>query len=211
MPFRFERLEIPEVVLVEPKAFDDPRGFFIETYRRSQFETNGIPDAFVQDNHSHSIQGVLRGLHFQKHPKAQAKLIMAVRGEIYDVAADIRRGTPDLPPVGRLERQKIFHIETRTRGKVMLTHSNPFHINAKSIFDRTISGDMNIADTLTGLQVGRCSLLRPAKTPLIMFMPVPAWTQLMIEPSLIEVDTRYKVIHFFQAAGLIPLVKPAIA
>lgn len=85
---------MPDVVLVEPKAFDDGRGFFVETYRRSQFEANGIPDAFVQDNHSHSIQGVLRGLHFQKHPKAQAKLVMAVCGEIYDVAVDIRRGSP---------------------------------------------------------------------------------------------------------------------
>ena len=94
MPFRFERLEIPEVVLVEPRAFDDPRGFFIETYKRSQFEANGIPDMFVQDNHSHSVRGVLRGLHFQKPPKAQAKLLMAVRGEVYDVAVDIRRGSP---------------------------------------------------------------------------------------------------------------------
>lgn len=94
MPFRFERLEIPEVVLVEPKAFDDSRGYFMETYKRSDFEANGIPDAFVQDNHSHSVQSVLRGLHYQKHPKAQAKLVMATRGEIFDVAADIRKGSP---------------------------------------------------------------------------------------------------------------------
>jgi dTDP-4-dehydrorhamnose 3,5-epimerase len=94
MPFRFERLEIPEVVLVEPKAFDDGRGFFMETYKRSEFEANGIHDAFVQDNYSHSVCGVLRGLHYQKQPKAQGKLVSVIRGEIFDVAVDIRKGSP---------------------------------------------------------------------------------------------------------------------
>jgi dTDP-4-dehydrorhamnose 3,5-epimerase len=94
VPFQFKRLEIPDVILVEPKAFVDERGSFVETYKRSEFEANRIPDAFVQDNYSHSVCGVLRGLHYQKHPKAQAKLVMVMQGEIYDVAADIRRGSP---------------------------------------------------------------------------------------------------------------------
>lgn len=94
MPFRFQRLEIPEVVLIEPQAVEDQRGFFMGTYRRSEFAANGIPDIFVQDNYSHSVRGVLRGLHYQKRPGAQAKLVMALRGEIFDVAVDIRRGSP---------------------------------------------------------------------------------------------------------------------
>lgn len=94
MPFQFKHLEIPEVIAVEPKAIEDERGFCMESYKCSEFEVNRIPDVFVQDNYSHSVRGVLRGLHFQKHPKAQAKLVMVLRGEIYDVAADIRRASP---------------------------------------------------------------------------------------------------------------------
>lgn len=94
MPFQFQRLEIPEVILIEAKAFGDHRGFFMEIYKRSEFEVHGIPTDFVQDNYSYSVRGVLRGLHYQKHPKAQGKLIFVVRGEIFDVAVDIRKGSP---------------------------------------------------------------------------------------------------------------------
>lgn len=95
MPFTFTPLEIPDVILVEARAFPDDRGFFMETYKQSDFEKNGIPWNFVQDNYSHSSQrGVLRGLHYQKDPKAQGKLVLAIRGEIFDVAVDIRKGSP---------------------------------------------------------------------------------------------------------------------
>lgn len=93
MPFEFQRLEIPEVVLIEARAFGDARGYFMETYKRTEFEANGIPWAFVQDNLSHSTRGVLRGLHYQKDPWAQGKLVSVVRGEIFDVAVDIRKGS----------------------------------------------------------------------------------------------------------------------
>lgn len=94
MPFRFKKLEIPDVVLVEAVAFEDHRGFFMETYKDSEFAANGIPDRFVQDNFSHSIRGVLRGLHYQQPPKAQGKLVKVLKGEIFDVALDIRKGSP---------------------------------------------------------------------------------------------------------------------
>lgn len=94
MPFNFRRLEIPDVVLVEPKVFGDERGFFMETYKRSEFKENGIAYDFVQDNHSKSQKGVLRGLHYQLYPKAQGKLVRCVRGRIWDVAVDIRKGSP---------------------------------------------------------------------------------------------------------------------
>lgn len=94
MPFKFHRLEIPDLILIEGQRFDDDRGFFAETYKMSQFVPYGISSPFVQDNWSHSIRGVLRGLHYQKHPKAQGKLVMVLRGQIFDVAVDIRKGSP---------------------------------------------------------------------------------------------------------------------
>lgn len=94
MPFTFKKLYIPEVMLVEAKSFQDARGFFMETFKDSSFASNGIVTKFVQDNFSHSIKGVLRGLHYQKNPKAQAKMVTALRGEIFDVAVDIRKNSP---------------------------------------------------------------------------------------------------------------------
>jgi dTDP-4-dehydrorhamnose 3,5-epimerase len=94
MPFQFQRLAIPDVLLVEAQTFDDNRGFFVETYKRSDFAAHGIADAFVQCNRSHSVRGVLRGLHYQIHPRAQAKLVSVLQGEIFDVAVDIRHGSP---------------------------------------------------------------------------------------------------------------------
>ncbi|ASJ15377.1 dTDP-4-dehydrorhamnose 3,5-epimerase [Thermococcus radiotolerans] len=94
MPFEFKRLEIPDVILIKPKVFRDERGFFMETYKKLDFERAGIKGEFVQDNHSKSNYGVLRGLHFQREPYAQAKIVRAVRGVIYDVAVDLRRDSP---------------------------------------------------------------------------------------------------------------------
>jgi dTDP-4-dehydrorhamnose 3,5-epimerase len=94
MPFRFQPLAIPEVILVEPEKNGDARGFFMETYQYEIFADNGITPRFLQDNHSRSAKGVLRGLHYQKDPFAQGKLVKVVIGEIFDVAVDIRRGSP---------------------------------------------------------------------------------------------------------------------
>ena len=94
MGFIFKKLSIPEVILVETQSFSDDRGFFLENFKISSFVSNGINTKFVQDNFSHSIKGVLRGLHYQKTPKAQSKLVTALRGEIFDVAVDIRKNSP---------------------------------------------------------------------------------------------------------------------
>ena len=94
MAFAFKKLDIPEVILVETQSFPDDRGFFLESFKESIFASNGIDTRFVQDNFSHSVKGVLRGLHYQKNPKAQSKLVTALRGEIFDVAVDIRENSP---------------------------------------------------------------------------------------------------------------------
>ena len=85
---------LPGVVIIEPKVFGDARGFFLETWNRPRYEAAGMPGNFIQDNLSSSRRGVLRGLHYQK-PFAQGKLLSVVEGEIFDVAVDIRRGSPD--------------------------------------------------------------------------------------------------------------------
>jgi len=94
MSFIFKKLKIPEVILIEPKSFPDKRGFFMETYKQSEFAKSGIKEKFVQENHSQSKKNVLRGLHYQDRPKAQAKLVRCVSGEIFDVAVDIRKNSP---------------------------------------------------------------------------------------------------------------------
>ena len=87
-------LAIPDVMLLEPRVFGDDRGFFFESYNRQAFcEATGVDPNFVQDNHSRSVKGVLRGLHYQLPPKAQGKLVRVISGEVFDVAVDIRPGS----------------------------------------------------------------------------------------------------------------------
>ncbi|HUJ16882.1 MAG TPA: dTDP-4-dehydrorhamnose 3,5-epimerase [Nitrospirota bacterium] len=93
MPFEFAPLALPGLVLVKPQVFGDERGFFLELYKHADFIGAGIGEHFVQDNFSRSARGVLRGMHYQKKPKAQGKLVACTRGAIFDVAVDIRVGS----------------------------------------------------------------------------------------------------------------------
>jgi len=90
---RFVQTDLPGVLVIEPDVYQDPRGFFLETYHAAKYRDGGIEAPFVQDNHSRSIRGTLRGLHLQPG-RPQGKLIRVVEGEIYDVAVDVRRGSP---------------------------------------------------------------------------------------------------------------------
>jgi dTDP-4-dehydrorhamnose 3,5-epimerase len=92
---KFTPLTIPDVLVFEPDVFEDQRGFFFESFNQSQFENViGRKITFVQDNHSKSIKGVVRGLHYQLPPKEQGKLIRVIQGQIYDVAVDLRKKSP---------------------------------------------------------------------------------------------------------------------
>jgi len=90
---RFTELSIPGVILVEPQVHQDDRGFFLETYHEEKYRAGGIGLPFVQDNHSRSARGTLRGLHAQ-NPEPQGKLLRVIQGEVYDVAVEARRGSP---------------------------------------------------------------------------------------------------------------------
>lgn len=126
MPFKFQPQAIEDVILVEPKFFGDVRGFFMETYKKSDFFANGITVEFNQDNHSKSTKGVLRGLHFQKSPHGQAKLVRCSKGRIYDVAVDIRKGSPTFGKYVKVElseenKKMLFIPEGFAHGFVALT------------------------------------------------------------------------------------------
>ena len=112
MPFEFIRQEIEDVILIKPKVFGDNRGFFMESYKKSEFFKNGIDVEFNQDNHSKSTKGVLRGLHYQQKPYGQAKIVRCSRGKIYDVAVDIR---PESKTFG-----KYVKVELSEENKQML-------------------------------------------------------------------------------------------
>jgi dTDP-4-dehydrorhamnose 3,5-epimerase len=98
MPFSYSRLELRDLILVQPTVFPDHRGFLCETYKKSEFAANGIEADFVQDNHSFSTRGVVRAFHYQLPPSAQGKLVIVISGSIWDVAVDIR---PESSTFGR--------------------------------------------------------------------------------------------------------------
>ena len=126
MPFVFEKQKITDVILVKPRVFGDNRGFFMETYRKSEFAENGINTEFNQDNHSKSSKGVLRGLHYQKEPFGQAKLVRCTKGRIYDVAVDIRKNSPAFGQYVKVElseknKHMLFIPEGFAHGFVVLS------------------------------------------------------------------------------------------
>ena len=94
---------IPEVVIIEPKIFGDARGYFFESWNQAKYEELGIKADFIQDNESKSRFGVLRGLHYQAAPYTQAKLVRVISGAVFDVAVDIRKGSPTFGKHSRLK------------------------------------------------------------------------------------------------------------
>ena len=126
MPFEFIKQEIEDVILVKPKVFGDNRGFFMESYKKSDFFENGINVEFNQDNHSKSAAHVLRGLHYQASPYGQAKLVRCSRGRIYDVAVDIRPKSKTFGKYVKVElskenKQMLFIPEGFAHGFVVLS------------------------------------------------------------------------------------------
>lgn len=140
MPFEFEKTELKEVILVKPKVFGDNRGFFMETYKKSEFVANGINVNFNQDNHSKSSAHVLRGLHYQKAPYSQAKLVRCSRGRIYDVAVDIRENSDTFGKYVKVElsqenKHMLFIPEGFAHGFVVLSDEAELIYKASAEFN----------------------------------------------------------------------------
>lgn len=155
---KFTRLAIPDVVLIEPKVFGDDRGFFYESYNEQAFvEAIGHAVQFVQDNHSKSQQGVLRGLHYQLPPKAQGKLVRVVQGEVFDVAVDIRRNSPTF---GRWVGERLSGDNKRqmwipagfAHGFVTLTESAEFLYKTTDFYSPTHERSIAWNDPAIGIE-----------------------------------------------------------
>lgn len=99
---KFQELELKDLILISPSVFGDDRGFFMETYNKATFAKAGLQIEFVQDNHSKSVAGVVRGLHFQNQPFAQGKLVRVSKGSIWDVVVDLRKNSPSYKKVAKI-------------------------------------------------------------------------------------------------------------
>jgi dTDP-4-dehydrorhamnose 3,5-epimerase len=129
---------LPGVKLLAPDVYEDHRGFFMESYNRRTFATLDITDEFVQDNHSRSVRGVLRGLHYQlRHP--QAKLVRATRGQVFDVVVDIRRGSPTFgrwvgAELSEKNRRQLYAPAGFAHGFLVLSESAEFQYKCSDFY-----------------------------------------------------------------------------
>lgn len=157
MPFEFIPQSVPDVLLVRPRAFGDDRGFFMETWRRSAFAKAGLPVDFVQDNVARSLRkGVLRGLHFQKGPHAQSKLVRCAVGRIFDVAVDIRGGSPTFGNYVAMElseddRAMLFVPKGFAHGYVTLTDVSEVTYKVDAEYAPAAEGGLLWSDPVVGV------------------------------------------------------------
>ena len=140
MPFEFEPQRIKDVILIKPKVFGDNRGFFLESYKKSDFYANGIKVEFNQDNHSKSTAHVLRGLHYQIRPYGQAKIVRCTRGKIYDVAVDIRPQSKTFGEYVKVElseenKHMLYIPEGFAHGFVVLSDIAELHYKASGEYN----------------------------------------------------------------------------
>jgi dTDP-4-dehydrorhamnose 3,5-epimerase len=153
----FKALSINGLYLINPRVFADDRGFFLERYNRRVFAENGIDIDFVQDNHSQSVRGVLRGLHFQRPPFAQDKLVWVTRGEVFDVAVDLR---PDSETFGQWagvtlsekNKQMLFVPKGFAHGFAVLSETADFQYKVSAFYSREHDGGIIWNDPDIGIK-----------------------------------------------------------
>ncbi len=143
----FIKTKIQGLVIIEPSVFADDRGFFMETYSQKVFAENGIDVQFVQDNHSRSTKSVLRGLHFQKPPFAQDKLIRCTRGEVLDVAVDIRQNSPTFGQheailISEENKKMVFIPKGFAHGFLVLSDVAEFQYKCSEFYNKESEGGL---------------------------------------------------------------------
>lgn len=130
--------DIPDVRIIEPQVFGDDRGFFMETFQAQRYAEAGLPHLFVQDNYSRSVKGTLRGLHFQE-PKPQGKLVQVLSGSVFDVAVDIRRGSPTFGKwvgveLSAMNKRQLWVPPGFAHGFCVLSDSADFHYKCTEFY-----------------------------------------------------------------------------
>ena len=153
---KFEKTEIEGVIIIEPRVFEDDRGYFFESFNQNEFTKNSIDLDFVQDNQSLSQKGVLRGLHFQEPPYAQAKLIRVISGSVLDIAVDIRKNSPTygkhLSIVLSSENKKMFFIpEGFAHGFLTLEDNTIFSYKCSNFYNTNSENSILWNDNLLNI------------------------------------------------------------
>lgn len=162
-------LSIPEVVLIKPQVFDDNRGFFFESFNQKEFEDAiGHKVTFIQDNHSKSSRGVLRGLHYQLKPFAQGKLVRVISGEVFDVAVDIRRSSPTFGKwVGEVlsedNKKQLWIPEGFAHGFLTLTNTAEVLYKTTELYSKEHEQGIQWNDKKIGIEWPTDKLLLSAK------------------------------------------------
>lgn len=150
------KTDIEGVVVIEPKVFDDARGYFFESYSKRRFDEAVRPVEFVQDNESMSTRGVIRGLHFQRPPFSQSKLVRCVSGAVLDVVVDIRRGSPTYGRHVAVEltgenRRQLFVPRGFAHGFAVLSDEAVFQYKCDNYYHPESEGGISIADNSLGI------------------------------------------------------------
>ncbi len=152
----FIKTKIDGLMIIEPNCFGDDRGFFMESYSKSEFSKNGINIEFVQDNHSRSTKGVLRGLHFQRPPFAQDKLVRVTKGEVLDVVVDLRKDSPTFGQYESIllsdENKKMFFIPKGfAHGFLVLSDIADFQYKCSEFYNKESEGGLLWNDPEIGI------------------------------------------------------------
>ncbi|MDE6272245.1 MAG: dTDP-4-dehydrorhamnose 3,5-epimerase [Muribaculaceae bacterium] len=150
------KTEIEGVVIIKPRVFEDARGYFYESYNKKEFDEKVAPTDFVQDNQSKSSRGVMRGLHFQCPPFAQAKLVRCVEGKVLDVAVDIRKGSPTYGKHVAVElsaenKLQFFIPRGFAHGFVVLSEEAVFQYKCDNYYAPEADGGVSILDASLGI------------------------------------------------------------
>lgn len=152
----FIKTKIDGVIIIEPKVFEDSRGYFFESYNEKEFKENGIDARFVQDNQSLSSYGVIRGLHFQKEPFAQAKLVRVLFGKVLDVAVDLRKGSPTFGQHVSVElsdenKRQFFIPRGFAHGFSVLSEKAVFAYKCDNLYNKESEGGLLYNDPDLGI------------------------------------------------------------
>lgn len=142
----------PGLLILEPQVFGDQRGYFFESWQQERYQKAGIDTTFIQDNESKSVQGVVRGLHYQLEPWAQAKLVRVVHGRVFDVAVDLRKGSPTFGKWFGMEldcelKKQLFIPRGFAHGFSVLSESAVFSYKIDNVYNREAERAININDS----------------------------------------------------------------